>query len=193
MEKMIMTLVVYLLLAGGGLLVCDGMWLRLKAVLAQQLLHNAWEETVRTGLYVKPWPWADSWPVARLRVGRLGIDHIVMEGDSGEVLAFGPGRLAAGAEPGAPGNCILAGHRDTSFTFLRKLQPGDTVSIQAVNGRSYDFTVTSAHVREKRGLYLEQSDSPWLTLITCYPFDGLQPGTDQRYVVFARLQGHVDS
>lgn len=192
MEKMIVTLVV-VVLAGGGLLVCDGMWLRLKAVVAQKLLHHAWEETIRTGLYVKPWPWADSWPVARLRVGCLGIDHIVMEGDSGEVLAFGPGRLSNGAEPGTPGNCILAGHRDTSFTFLQKLQPGDTVNIQAVNGRSYAFEVTSAHIREQRGLYLEQSDSPWLTLITCYPFDGVQPGTDRRYVVFARLQGREES
>lgn len=190
---MIMTLVVYLLLACGGLLICDGMWLRVRGVMAQKLLHYAWEETVRTGLYVKPWPWSDSWPVARLRVARLGIDHIVMEGDSGEVLAFGPGRLADSTEPGTPGNCILAGLRDTSFAFLKKLQPGDTLNIQAVNGRVYDFTVTSARVREKRGMYLEQSDSPRLTLVTSYPFDGVEPGTDLRYVVSARLRSHEQS
>lgn len=193
MARMIMKLTVYLLLACGGLLICDGMWLRVKALVAQRLLHHAWEETVRTGVSVKPWPWADSWPVARLRVGRLGVDHIVLEGDSGEVLAFGPGHLTNSAVPGSRGNCILAGHRDTSFTFLQELQPGDTVHLEAVNGRDYAFQVTSAHVRQNRELYLEQSDSPWLTLITCYPFNAVQPGTDQRYVVFARLQEHNES
>lgn len=193
MDQVIMKIVVYLLLAGGGLLICDGMWLKVKAMVAQKLLQNAWEETVRTGISVKPWPWADSWPVARLKVGRLGVDHIVLEGDSGEVLAFGPGHISESADPGREGNCILAGHRDTSFTFLEKLQPGDSLNIQASDGTVYDFQVTSSHVRESVGLYLEQSDSPWLTLITCYPFHAMQPGTNQRYVVFARLQSRGES
>jgi sortase A len=193
MAQLIFKLTVYLLLIAGGLMVCDGMWLRVKAIVAQKLLHSAWEETVRTGISVKPWPWADSWPVARLRVGRLGIDHIVLEGDSGEVLAFGPGRLTNSAVVGSSGNCILAGHRDTSFTFLRELQPGDTMSLEAASGKSYTFQVTSTHVKNNQGLYLEQSDSPWLTLITCYPFDAIQPGTDQRYVVFARMLESTES
>ncbi len=187
MDKMIIKITVYVLLAGGGLLICDGMWLRVKAMIAQKLLHNAWEETVRTGVAVKPWPWADSWPVARLTVDRLGIDHIVLEGDSGEVLAFGPGRLANSAVPGSNGNCILAGHRDTSFTFLKDLQPGDALNLQAANGRKFTFEVSSAHVKKNNELYIERSENPWLTLITCYPFDAIQPGTDQRYVVFASL------
>jgi sortase A len=193
MAEMIIKLTVYLLLVAGGFMVCDGMWLRVKAIVAQKLLHSAWEETVRTGVSVKPWPWADSWPVARLRVERLGIDHIVLEGDSGEVLAFGPGRLTNSAVVGSSGNCILAGHRDTSFTFLQELEPGDTVNLEGASGRSYTFQVTSAHVRNNHGLFIEQSDSPWLTMITCYPFNAIKPGTDQRYVVFARMLGSTES
>lgn len=191
MDKMVIKITVYLLLAAGGLLICDGMWLKVKAILAQKLLQNAWEETVRTGIAVKPWPWADSWPVARLRVERLGIDHIVLEGDNGEVLAFGPGHLTNSAVPGSSGNCILAGHRDTSFTFLKDLQPGDVLSLEARNGKRYIFNVSSAHVKKNNDLYIEQSDNPWLTLITCYPFNAIQPGTDQRYVVFASLAPSV--
>jgi sortase A len=176
----------YLSLAAGLLLICDGMWLRLKEVLAQKLLHNAWQETVRTGVSVKPWPWADSWPVARLRVDRLGVDHIVLEGDSGEALAFGPGRVTAGVRPGQDGNCILAGHRDTSFTFLQELIPGDRIRLQAVTGREYVFQVTSSSVEERAGLYFEQPETPWLTMVTCYPFEGVRPSTEQRYVVFAK-------
>lgn len=185
--RMIATALLYMLLAGGTMLICDGIWLKAKALVAQHLLRQAWEETIRTGVAVKPWPWSDSWPVARLRVERLGVDHVVLEGDSGEVLAFGPGHLTSSAPPGGRGNCILSGHRDTSFTFLQNLLPGDTVNVEAPDGRTYDFQVTSAHIRQNEGLYIEQSELAWLTLITCYPFDAVLPGTDQRYVVFARL------
>ena len=185
--RMVATLVVYLLLAAGGMLICDGMWLKAKAMLAQFLLRDAWEETIRTGVAVKPWPWADSWPVARLWVPRLAIDRIVLEGDSGEVLAFGPGHISASATPGARGNCVLTGHRDTSFTFLRHLIPGDTLTVEGTDGRRTVFTVTASQIEHRSNLYFEEADSPWLTLVTCYPFDAVRPGTDQRYVVFARL------
>lgn len=185
--KMFATLLIYLLLAGGGMLICDGMWLKAKAMLAQFLLRDAWEETIRTGVAVKPWPWADSWPVARLWVPRLDIDRIVLEGDSGEVLAFGPGHISASATPGARGNCVLTGHRDTSFTFLEQLIPGDTLTVEGADGKRTTFTVTMAQVEHRSNLYFEEVDSPWLTLVTCYPFDAVRPGTDQRYVVFARF------
>ncbi|WP_419174217.1 class GN sortase [Desulfosediminicola sp.] len=187
MGKMILQVTTYLLLVGGGLLICDGMWLRAKALLAQKMLQHAWEETVRTGVAVKPWPWADSWPVARLKVERLGVDHIVLEGDSGEVLAFGPGRLTASSLPGSGGNCILSGHRDTSFAFLQELKEGDVVVMDSMRAEQYRFEVLSARVEEAVGLYLERPEEPWLTMITCYPFDAIEPGTNQRYVVFARL------
>ena len=185
--KMFATLLIYLLLAGGGMLICDGMWLKAKAMLAQFLLRDAWEETIRTGVAVKPWPWADSWPVARLWVPRLDIDRIVLEGDSGEVLAFGPGHISASATPGARGNCVLTGHRDTSFTFLEQLIPGDTLTVEGADGKRTTFTVTMTQVEHRSNLYFEEVDSPWLTLVTCYPFDAVRPGTDQRYVVFARF------
>lgn len=188
MGKMIMQVVMYILLVAGGLLICDGMWLKAKALLAQKMLQHAWEETQRTGVAVKPWPWADSWPVARLRAERLGVEQIVLEGDSGEVLAFGPGRLVASSMPGGSGNCVLAGHRDTSFAFLQELTAGDVLLLEAMNGQRYRFEVVSTEVVEAGNLYLEQSRESWLTLVTCYPFQAVQPGSNQRYVVFARLQ-----
>ncbi len=186
MAKMLFKVTIIGLCLVGTLLVCDGLWLHAKELLAQRLLHNAWEETLRTGVAVKPWPWADSWPVARLRVDRLGVDHIVLEGDFGEALAFGPGRVSDSARPGSRGNCVLAGHRDTSFTFLQDLKPGDHIRIQTQQGREVVFQVTASQIRQREGLYLENPDTPWLTMITCYPFDGIQPNTEQRFVVFAR-------
>ena len=72
-----------------------GAWIHAKAWLAQLLLQRAWERTLRGEAAAKPWPWADTWPVARLRVPAHGVDLIVLSGVSGRTLAFGPGHAPA--------------------------------------------------------------------------------------------------
>ena len=194
MKKQLSRLCVYLLLIAGCLLVADGVWLRLKAQLAQQLLQYAWQQSLVTGKRVKPWPWADTWPVARLQVERLGVDQIVLAGGSGEVLAFGPGRLPASAQPMESGNAILAGHRDTTFRFLKYLAPGDRVRLTTMSHKRLDYRVTASHITPAEQLYLEPQSQPWLTLITCYPFESVAPATPLRYVVFAQgvdVSGHA--
>jgi sortase A len=62
----------------------------LKAQLAQVLLRRAWAETQATGRPVKPWSWADTWPVARLSVPRHDVDLIVLAGASGRTGAPPP-------------------------------------------------------------------------------------------------------
>ncbi len=180
----------FVLLFSGAFLLADGCWIRTKAVLAQFLLQQAWEETMATGKNTKAWPWADTWPVARLTVERLHIDLIVLEGESGEVLAFGPGHLPASSEPGSKGHCLLAGHRDTSFQFLQYLQEDDVLTLQTSDGSIYKYRVNEMLIRQAEKLYLRESDDAQITLITCYPFNGLRAGADLRYVVFAaRLSG----
>ena len=70
------------------------LWIHVKARLAQTLLHRAWERTIAGETHVKPWPWADTWPVARLRVPAHGIDLVVLDGMTGRTLAFAPGASA---------------------------------------------------------------------------------------------------
>ncbi|UCE88716.1 MAG: class GN sortase, partial [Pseudomonadota bacterium] len=60
-----------------------GAWIYAKAVLAQHLLHSAWQHTlaqraVSSQPRILPWPWADTWPVARLQVPRLDVDLVVL-------------------------------------------------------------------------------------------------------------------
>ena len=94
-----------------------------KARLAPLLIEKAWEQTLRSGApAVKPWPWADTWPVGRLRVEALDVDLLVLEGDSGNALAFGPGRALPSAELGSGGTAVIGGHRDTHFAFLQQLR-----------------------------------------------------------------------
>lgn len=175
----------FFLLITASLFITDGLYIKVKALVAQHMLQNAWQQSVAQKKPIKPWPWADTWPVARLQVERLGIDCIVLQGDSGEVLAFGPGHLSSSAKPVASGNCALVGHRDTSFSFLKDLEKGDMVVLQDINSEKRRYQVVSTFIKDQRDLFLEETVTPWLTLITCYPFEGLRQ-TDRRFVVFAK-------
>jgi len=180
-----LVLALALLTASAAFLV-RGTWIFAKAQVAQVLLARAWEETRAGGRAVKPWPWADTWPVARLTVPRLGVDEIVLAGGNGQAMAFGPGHLNRSATPGSAGNIVVAGHRDTHFRFLRDLRPGDEILIEAVYGVPHRYRVTETAVvdfRDRRPLAV--SVEPTLTLITCYPFDAVIPGGPLRYVVRA--------
>ena len=86
-----------MLSGGGALLIGLGLWqagesayIEAKAWLAQDLLEDAWAKTLGGAQQVKPWSWADTWPVARLQAPDLNIDRIVLAGASGRTLAFGP-------------------------------------------------------------------------------------------------------
>lgn len=175
----------FILLISASLFITDGLYIKVKGLVAQRLLQNAWQDSVAQKKPVRPWPWADTWPVARLQVERLGIDCIVLEGDSGEVLAFGPGHLSNSAKPVASGNCALVGHRDTSFSFLKDLEKGDMVIMQDISSEKRRYQIVSTVIKNQRELFLEETVTPWLTLITCYPFEGLRQ-TDMRFVVFAK-------
>ncbi len=162
-----------------------GIWIPVKAAISQILLHRAWNETRISGQVVKPWPWADTWPVGRLIHERTGVDQIILEGGSGEALAFGPAHLTDSAEPGGPGHCILSGHRDTSFAFLEELQHGDELLVEG-HGGTQRYRVKGAETVEADGLYLDGELAGTLSLITCYPFRAVLPRTPLRFVVTAR-------
>jgi sortase A len=180
-------MVVALLLALGGWQLGQGVWIHAKALLAQQLLQQAWAESLSGEQRARPWPWADTWPVARLRVNRLGVDQILLAGASGRSLAFGPGHVSGTAEPGSMGNSVLSGHRDTHFRFLKELQDGDQLEIQLPDGRFARYAVTRAQVHHQDEVWLlAPTPVSRLTLVTCYPFDAPIPGGPLRYVVTAK-------
>ncbi len=159
-----------------------------KAALAPHLMAYAWEASLNDGGQPhKPWPWADTWPVARLSVPELGIEQYVLAGATGNALAFGPGLDSAGAAPGDTGTTIIAGHRDTHFSFLQELKPAMTFDIELADGRSLRYRAGAAQVIDSR----QPAARPSLTgparleLVTCYPFDAVVPGGPLRYIVSA--------
>src|SRR3954453_9133631 len=64
----------------GLVLFGQGAYIHAKALLAQLLLDRAFAETLAPGHAVKPWSWADTWPVARIDVKRLNASAIVLAG-----------------------------------------------------------------------------------------------------------------
>lgn len=164
----------------------QGAYIHAKAKLAQYLIRAAWEKTLAGTQEAKPWPWADTYPVARLIVPRLGVEVFVLAGASGRTLAFGPGHVYGTAAPGEPGNSVVSAHRDTHFTFLRDLHADDEVIVETPQGVRRHYRVADASVVDKRDLRALRSDgNARLTLITCYPFDAVSARGPLRYVVTA--------
>ena len=174
------------LLLIGALQFGRGAWIQAKAWLAQELIAHAWSRTLKGEREVKPWPWADTWPVARLSVPEVGIERYVLAGANGSVIAFGPGHLSGTPVPGESGNSVIGGHRDTHLAFLRHVKRGDVLLVERADGRQVAYRVLDASVLDKRDVWVAKQEGPnRLTLVTCYPFDALRAGGPQRYVVFA--------
>lgn len=174
-----------LLSLGGVWHIGLGAYIHAKAVLAQLLLEAAWSDTLNGQVEVKPWPWADTWPVGRLTVPRLGISRIVLAGASGSALAFGPGLFTVTESAGDDSHVLIAGHRDTHFGFLRHLSIGDDIILQTQDGgRSY--RVAALEIIDENDTYrMAGTGQRTLTLVTCYPFDAVAPGGPLRYLVIA--------
>lgn len=173
------------LLLIGALIWSEGAWLQVKAGLSQVLLERAWQRRLADGEAHRPWPWADHWPVARLRVPALDEDLIVLAGDSGNVLAFAPGHAVRSGLGDDARTVVISGHRDTHFRFLEALNPGDAITLETRVGR-YRFRVRAAEVVDSRTHRIQITGTgARLILTTCYPFDALRPGGPLRYLVVA--------
>jgi sortase A len=176
------------ILALAGLwLIGDALYIHAKAMLAQVLLDRAFAAEIASGTVVKPWSWADTWPVARIEVPRLAAHAIVLAGGSGQALAFGPGHVERTPDPGEPGTAVYAAHRDTHFAFLGQLEPGDEIVVTARTGAVSRFHVTHTRVVRWDSSGIDPAaPGRHLALATCWPLDSALPGP-LRYVVHADL------
>src|SRR5436305_8968253 len=134
------------LAVAGAALFGNGVYLYAKGRVAQVLLARAWSRTLRGERAVKPWSWADTWPVARIEFPRQHSSAIVLAGASGRTMAFGPGHVDGTAMPGQRGNCAISAHRDTQFAVLRDVAAGDPIVIQSRDGRTLRYAVREMRV-----------------------------------------------
>ena len=163
----------------------SGSYIYLKAQLAQFLLNNAWSKTIDGKNKVKPWSWADTYPVAKISFTNLEKNFIVLEGGSSRTMAFGPGHVSATPLPGYGGNSVIVGHRDTHFSLLKHIKPDNIIQMQLPD-RYLNYKVTNTFIVDKNNSEVMQNYGlNQLTLITCYPFDAIHPGGPLRFVVQA--------
>ena len=175
-----------LLALAGALAFGHGAWIYVKAQLAQFLIERSWQRTLAGEPMPRPWPWADTSPVARLEAPSQGVTLYVLSGSSGRTLAFGPGHQAGTPAPGRRGNSVIGGHRDTHLSFLQHLKRGDPIRIQRSDGMRVEFRVTELDILDYRETWLlANANATRLTLVTCWPFDALVAGGSERYVVIA--------
>jgi|TARA_B110000902_G_scaffold265820_1_gene351306 sortase A len=169
-------------------LITRGGWILAKAELAQVLLERSWRGS-QTGELNLPWPWADTWPVARLQAAAKNVDLYVLAGTQGNALAFGPGHDMGSVLPGDKGFSVVGGHRDTHFKFLQQLTLNDEMWVSNINGAKIKLRVREITVVDTSKYPLLTApplfsvDGRMLTLITCYPFTDFVPGGPLRYVV----------
>jgi sortase A len=186
MKKPVFVAAAAVIASFGGWQVASAAWIHAKALVAQELLEIAWKRSDADGAAPRPWSGADLRPLARLTVPSRGVSLFVLDEAHGRALAFGPAHLGGTAAPGAAGNSVLVAHRDTHFAFLRQLAIDDEIDLERPRGERMRYRVREMLVVDKHDLEVAQpGDHAQLTLVTCYPFDALQPGTPFRYVVVA--------
>jgi sortase A len=169
----------------------EGIYIFAKAELAQYLIADAWHKNLQSDERHKPWPWADTHPIAELIIKDKS--WYVLAGASGRNLAFAPSHVSSTPAPGEIGNSVIVGHRDTQFNSLKKLHKGDIIELKTKHKRQR-FKVTMLRIALHSQLEYMQStinnetfdvDQSNLTLITCYPFDSVLPNPTHRYIVRA--------
>lgn len=126
-------------------------------------------------------------PVARLRIPRLQLDEIVLEGVEGNELNAGPGHLSGSAFPGDKGNSIISAHRDRHFSRLGSVQVGDTL-VTETGWSETKWVVVSKRVVAADTPALYRTPDATLTLTTCWPIRYFGSAPD-RLIVTAKPAG----
>lgn len=124
--------------------------------------------------------------IGRIKVSRMGVSMILVNGTDHETLKKGPGRDLRTFMPGENRLVYIAGHRTTylaPFSHIDRLKPGDGVTIEVPYG-TFVYTVT--HHRIVKATDLSVLRSPrheLLELQACHP----RFFASHRYIVYARL------
>lgn len=190
------------LLIIGILLSIQASWLPAKAWLSQQLIQLSWQQAMATQAMAtqantvsanypqaasKPWPWADTFPIAELAFQRLDKSLVVLNGGDPTTLAFSAGAIAPFNQTNSTKPFVVAGHRDSHFSFLKEVAMKDIISLTDTQGRDQLYQVERIDIVDAASGQLPLlADESNLVLITCYPFEGIGNDANERYVITAR-------
>ncbi|XPF94528.1 class GN sortase [Colwellia sp. RE-S-Sl-9] len=169
------------------LVIAHSMYLPAKAWLSQQLIAYSWEASQITKKPSPPWPWADTTAIAKMSIPRLNKSLVLLQGTDPTTLAFSAGVMHQYSRLKSNNPFVVAGHRDTHFSFLQDIKMKDVIAINDIHGNTQLYEVENIDIvdSDETPLLLDVED-PNLLLITCYPFNALRAGGSLRYVVRAK-------
>jgi sortase A len=125
-------------------------------------------------------------PLGRLRIPRIGVSVIYVEGTATADLRSGPGHYPGTPIPGEPGTVAIAGHRTTYGAWFRRinhLKPRDRIVITMAYGR-FTYRVERTRIVPPTALWVTRRVGyDRLILSACNPLYSAA----QRIIVFARL------
>jgi sortase A len=123
--------------------------------------------------------------IARLKVPRLDLSVVVVNGTSTSDLRRGPGRHEDSFLPGEGELVYVAGHRTTygaPFSAINELEAGDTITVELPYG-TVEYRVTRHRIVDDNDLsVLESHGREELVLQACHP----RFFASRRYLVYAR-------
>jgi len=171
----------------GALLCIHSSWFPIKGWLSQQLISYSWHETISLHQKIKPWPWADTYPIAELSFKRLNKSIVVLNGGDPTTLAFSAGAIAPFNQVLSTKPFVVAGHRDSHFSFLNQVFMNDIISLADSNGQSQLYQVEAIDIVDaSTGQLPVLASNSQLVLITCYPFTNSGSDSNERYVITAK-------
>jgi sortase A len=126
--------------------------------------------------------------IGRMRVPRLGLSIVIVNGTDTETLKRGPGRHTATFMPGQGELVYVAGHRTTysaPFSHIDRLRPGDRVTLE-VPYATFTYVITRHRIVPATATWaLRSHHRELLALQACHP----RFFASERYIAYARPIG----
>jgi sortase A len=124
--------------------------------------------------------------LGRIRIPRMGVNMIFVNGTDHETLKKGPGRDLRTFMPGENRLVYIAGHRTTylaPFSKIDSLRPGDRVTLEVPYG-TFIYSVTRHRIVVSTNLsVLRSPPHELLELQACHP----RFFASHRYIAYAKL------
>ena len=123
-------------------------------------------------------------PLALLRIPGIGLEVAVLPGTDDWTLNRAVGHIEGTSAPGTGGNVGIAGHRDGFFRGLQHISVGNVIEVET-RGQLERFRIEQTWIVKPEDVWvIDPTDTPSITLVTCYPFYHIG-SAPQRFIVRA--------
>lgn len=156
----------------------------LRGAVARQRARAEWQKMVKAATLAPAIagatlaPVKQGAPIVRVVIPSIRLDEVVVEGVDDRSLWAGPGHMTGTVLPGQSGNSVISAHRDRHFHRLDDVRIGDLVETRTPH-MAVVWRVVARQIVGKDERVLRRSDTPKLTLTTCWPTRFLGPAPDR--------------